>query len=166
MAPGFILIHGYCLWFAWTFFGLFQISTNRYMKHHWENHLWMHRISGAVLLATVLFYAGYALYTIGFPLAGDMHAPMGLAVLIAILFIVLSGVIARSRLNRATSNQSKVMIFKNFHKFVGHLMILTAQTTVFFGIYSYSVNHEFETILYWLSAGFFLIVWFFLELRH
>ena len=125
MAIGFILIHGYCLWFAWTFFGLFQISTNRYMKHRWESHLWMHRISGAIVLATTLFYAGVALYQIGFPLHDDIHAPMGLAVLCSVLFIVLSGVIARSRLNRATSNQSKIMIFKNFHRFVGYLMILT-----------------------------------------
>ena len=166
MAPGFILIHGYCLWAVWTFFGLFQISTNRYMKHRWENHLWMHRVSGAVALAATLFYAGYALYTIGFPLHDDVHAPMGFTVLCSIFFIVISGVIARSRLNRATSNQAKIMIFKKFHRFAGYLMILTAQVTVFFGIYSYSVNHEFETILYWLSAGFFLVVWFLLEIRH
>ena len=107
-APGFILIHGWCLWAVWTFFGLFQISTNRYMKHRWESHLWMHRISGAVALFFTLFYAGVALYKIGFPLAGDMHAPLGFAVLCGILFIVLSGVIARSRLNRATSGQAKV----------------------------------------------------------
>ena len=126
----------------------------------------MHRISGATVLAATLFYAGLALYKIGFPLHEDVHAPMGFTVLCSILFIVISGVVARSRLNRATSGQAKVMLFKNFHKTVGYLIILTAQTTIFFGIYSYSVNHGFETILYWLSAAFFLTVWFILESFH
>ena len=68
----------------------------------------MHRISGAVALFFTLFYAGVALYKIGWPLAGDMHAPLGFGVLCAILFVVISGVVARSRLNRATSGQAKV----------------------------------------------------------
>ena len=163
---GFILIHGYVLWFFWTFFGIFQIASNRYMKHHWRNHLLWHRISGAAVLVATLYYAGRALYMIGIPLKDDVHAPMGFSVLCTILIIVISGVIARSRMNRATSSMAKVYNYKHVHKFLGYLMIVAANLTVSFGIYSYSVNHEFSTNLYWMSFSFFLLLLAALETRH
>ena len=102
--------------------------------------LW-HRISGATVLAATLYYAGRALKMIGFPLKQDVHAPMGFAVLCIILIIVLSGVLARSRLNRAKSEMAKVHNFKKAHMSMGYFMIIVANLTVSFGIYSYSVNH-------------------------
>ena len=45
-------------------------------------------------------------------------------------------------------------------------MIFTAQTAIFFGIYSYSVNHEFETNLYWYGAILFLGSLIILEAFH
>ena len=163
---GFILIHGYVLWFVWTFFGMFQISTNRYLKHHWEKHLWWHRVSGLTLLVATLYFAGRALYMIGFPLKDDVHAPIGFAVLLAILFITISGVVARSRLNRATSGMAAVHKFKSTHRVLGYLMLIVANLTVSFGIYSYSVNHGFSTNLYWFSFLFFALLWLVLEIRH
>ena len=136
------------------------------MKRKWERHLWWHRVSGATLLIATLYYAGRALYMIGFPLKDDMHAPMGLAVLCAILIIVLSGVIARSRLNRATSEMAKVKNFKTVHTILGYTMLIVANLTVSFGIYSYSVNHKFSTNLYWMSFSFFVLLFAAREIKH
>ena len=66
MAVSFYLIHGYFLWAAWTFFGLLQVGTNRYLKHRWEMSMWLHRISGSVLLAVTLLYGGVGYFKLRF----------------------------------------------------------------------------------------------------
>ena len=115
MAVSFYLIHGYFLWAAWTFFGLLQLSTNRYLKHRWEMNMWLHRISGSALLFATLLFGGVGYFKLKF-VKDDVHAPMGIAVTLVITFLVVSGVIARSRLNRAEKNQEASLCFKLFHK--------------------------------------------------
>ena len=111
----FYLIHGYVLWIIWTFFGLFQISSNRYLKHYWRSHLWWHRISGFIVLTFTLGYGGRGYFKLRF-VKDDVHAPMGITVTCVVLFLAISGVVARSRLNRAKSNQENMLNYKLFHK--------------------------------------------------
>lgn len=99
----FFLIHGYMLWAVWTFFGLFQIATQRYMKHHWQLNLTLHRLSGAVVLFTTLLY-GITGFVKLMSVKDDVHAPMGISVTIIVLFLVVSGVWARMRLTRAKND--------------------------------------------------------------
>ena len=99
----FFLIHGYMLWVVWTFFGLFQIATQRYMKHHWQLNLTLHRLSGAVVLFTTLLY-GITGFVKLMSVKDDVHAPMGISVTIIVLFLVVSGVWARMRLTRAKND--------------------------------------------------------------
>ena len=115
MALSWYLIHGYAMWATWTFFGLFQIATNRYLKHYWQSHMWMHRISGSIILAATLLYGGYGYLKLKF-VKDDVHAPMGITVTCVILFLAISGVVARSRLNRAVENQETQLRIKEFHK--------------------------------------------------
>ena len=103
-ALSFFLVHGAVLWAIWTTFGLLQVSTNRYLKHKWEMHMWMHRVSGMVVTATTLFYGLYGYFKLRF-VKDDVHAPMGLTVVGLISFIALSGVIARWRLEVSEENQ-------------------------------------------------------------
>ena len=114
-AVSFYLIHGYFLWAAWTFFGLLQVSTNRYLKHRWEMNMWVHRISGSALLAATLLFGGVGYFKLKF-VKDDVHAPMGITVTLVITFLAVSGVIARSRLNRAEKGQEAALCFKLFHK--------------------------------------------------
>jgi hypothetical protein len=39
-------IHGWLMWFSWTFISILQISTNRYLKHHWKYAQAMHNTLG------------------------------------------------------------------------------------------------------------------------
>ena len=112
--PSFFLLHGYALWSAWSLVGLFQIATNRYFKHKWESHLWMHRLSGVFILVTTLFYGLFGIYKLQ-KVVHDPHAYLGITVTALVLFIAVSGVVARSRLNRAQENQSAMLKFKKCH---------------------------------------------------
>lgn len=111
----FYLIHGAMLWAVWTFFGLFQVATNRYLKHRWQSNLWLHRISGAIVLFTTLLYGIVGYVKLMF-VKDDIHAPMGITVTCVILFLVVSGVAVRSRLVRATEDQNFLMKIKLCHK--------------------------------------------------
>ena len=111
----FYLIHGAMLWAVWTFFGLFQVATNRYLKHRWQANMWLHRLSGAVVLFTTLLYGVVGYVKLMF-VKDDVHAPMGIAVTSIVLFLVLSGVFARSRLVRAIEDQKFVQRVKLCHK--------------------------------------------------
>ena len=59
MALSFYLIHGYILWAVWTLFGIIQLLTNRYLKEYWKHAMWVHRVSGTVVLTTTAIYGGY-----------------------------------------------------------------------------------------------------------
>lgn len=98
--PSFFLIHGVVLWLVWSVVALIQIASNRYYKHYWRFNMWMHRIFGVIILYSTVFYGGYGYWKLG-RVYDDGHAILGLATLAVILFLVLSGVIARSKLNRA-----------------------------------------------------------------
>ena len=161
----FFLIHGFVLWAVWTFFGLFQVTTNRYMKHHWKANMWLHRVSGSVVLFTTLLYGvvGFAKLMM---VKDDVHAPMGIAVTCIVLFLTMSGVYARSRLVRAEQDQQKMLRAKWCHKIFAYIMLVMTQITIFFGIYSYTHNRDIDTVLHYLSIGLFVVLLGALELWH
>ena len=99
-AVSFYLIHGFFLWAAWTFFALLQVASNRYLKHHWTLNMWVHRVSGSILTFATLLYGIVGYVKLMF-VKDDVHAPMGIAVTSIVLFLAVSGVIVRSRHNRA-----------------------------------------------------------------
>jgi len=73
--------------------------------------MWLHRVSGAVVLITTLLY-GIVGFVKLMAVKDDVHAPMGILVTAVILLLVVSGVMARSRLVRATDDQQKMLIAK------------------------------------------------------
>ena len=134
--PSFFLIHGFSLWSAWCIFGMIQIMSNRYFKHHWRYNMWIHRISGSVILLTTLIYASYALYK--FDRFEAFHVELGIYTLVGVSVPVFSGILARSRLTRADSNSKCLRNCKNAHKVFGYLILILGNTTVTFGIYDYT----------------------------
>jgi len=123
-AVSFYLIHGFALWAVWTFFGLFQVTTNRYMKHRWQSNMWLHRVSGAIVLFTTLLYGIVGYVKLMF-VKDDVHAPMGIAVTSVVLLLAISGVVTRLRLLRSENNQNKILCVKMIHKVFAYLMLIT-----------------------------------------
>ena len=114
-ALSFYLVHGYALWSVWTFFGLLQIASNRYFKHHWQTNLWVHKISGAVITMSTLIYGIVGYVKLMF-IKDDVHAPMGVTVTALIAVLGISGLAARYSLSNSTENQGRVLACKLFHK--------------------------------------------------
>ena len=77
--------------------------------------MWLHRISGSALLFATLLFGGIGYFKLKF-VKDDVHAPMGITVTLVITFLAVSGVIARSRLNRAEKGQESALCFKLIHK--------------------------------------------------
>ena len=45
-------------------------------------------------------------------------------------------------------------------------MLLVSQITIFFGIYSYTTNHQIHTVLHYVAISFFFAVSIILETNH
>jgi len=52
------LQHGLALTSIWSFLGLLQIASLRYLRHHWRLSMWLHRGSASLLWAGTL-WLGY-----------------------------------------------------------------------------------------------------------
>ena len=57
----FYKFHGFMMWAAWGVFGLVQLATNRYFKIYWRYVMWIHRISGTLILLITWIVAMLAL---------------------------------------------------------------------------------------------------------
>ena len=44
------ILHGFLLWFAWGILGFLQIASSRYLKSYWKFTMWIHRISGSLVI--------------------------------------------------------------------------------------------------------------------
>ena len=98
----FFLIHGFVMWAAWTFFGLFQITLARYMKHRWQLNKMLHAISGTIVLSATLVYGIGALIKMSWAVKDDFHAYVGFIILLLTLVLAVSGIRAWSSLDNAT----------------------------------------------------------------
>ena len=88
----FFLIHGFALWSVWTFFSLSQIAMARYCKHLWSHARLIHAFSGLIVLFTTLIYGIVGFVKMKFEIKDDVHAWMGIFVLLMVSILAMSGV--------------------------------------------------------------------------
>lgn len=60
------LYHGLFLQFAFGVVAAVQIFSNRYFKHYWKSHMWVHRIGGLLMLMITYGWAIAAINNLGF----------------------------------------------------------------------------------------------------
>lgn len=61
----FFLSHGYNLWIAWFVLGLTQVGSTRYLKTTQpELSMWVHRVSGSLMLLLTGWFGGQAISTV------------------------------------------------------------------------------------------------------
>lgn len=46
----FFEFHGFMMWSAWGVLGFIQLACNRYLKTQWRYIMWVHRITGTLIL--------------------------------------------------------------------------------------------------------------------
>ncbi len=94
-------LHGWMLWVAWSLFGMIQIVSARYLKKYWRVNMWVHRISGTLILLITIAFSLTGIYKAGWQLSGkSAHYVLGLIIFFSVLFVAMAGVYARSMTRR------------------------------------------------------------------
>lgn len=165
----FFLIHGTAMWLAWGVFSLVQISSNRYMKgSHWDTRMWIHRISGGIIVVITLIYALYAFGYLGWKVLDNGHSYFVFPVLALVLIVAILGVITRSMLRRSVWSTKSALVMKRVHWFFAYLIIILGIGAVMTGIYYYRINpkHESEIPLEWIHLTLFVLAITLLEVLY
>lgn len=120
----FFELHGWLMWFTWGFLGFLQIVSNRYLKSQWSWHLWMHRITGTLILLTTLVLGILTIKESGWSVYPSPHNIIGVIVISIVTLITLGGVFTRSRMMRLKWNTSTMLKIKRGHKLFGYIILI------------------------------------------
>ena len=112
----FYKFHGFMMWAAWGIFGLVQLASNRYLKVYWRLSMWIHRISGLIILLITLTLSFLALSKAGWEVEIGVHQIMGVIILSLVLLIVLGGVFNRSMMQRFRWRTADMLKIKRGHR--------------------------------------------------
>ena len=106
------------MWTGWGFFGLVMIISNRYLKHLWWLHMWIHRIAGSIILLITFIMGFLALKNMADPweIEVALHNLIGFSILCVVLLVVMFGVFTRSMMNRMKWKTKSLIILKYGHK--------------------------------------------------
>jgi hypothetical protein len=86
---------------GWGIFGLIQLMSTRYLKLWWRANMWIHRISGTIILIITIALGLVGIKISGWELSGDKpHTVIGLIIFFSTFFVAVGGVFARSRARR------------------------------------------------------------------
>ena len=123
----FFLAHGWCLWWAWSLFGLVQIGSNRWFKGvAWKQAMWIHRVSGAVILAITVYYALKAWQTLGWKVLPNAHSVFVFPTLFSVGFVALGGIASRTMLRGQIWNTRAALLVKSAHRIFAYLLLLVS----------------------------------------
>jgi hypothetical protein len=165
----FFLIHGTAMWFAWGVFSLVQVSSNRYMKgSHWDSRMWIHRLSGGIIVVITLFYALYAFGYVGWAVIDNGHSYFVFPILALVLIVAVLGVMTRSCLRRKKWNTKTALVMKRVHWVFAYLIIALGIGAIMTGIYYYRTNpkHESDIPLEWIHLLLFVLAVVILEVSY
>ena len=109
-------IHGFLMWTAWGVLGLVQLVSNRYFKVYWRHVMWVHRISGALILLITLVMAFMALSHKKWYLEVGIHQIIGVTILTLVTLIAVGGVFNRSMMRRLRWRTADVLRIKRGHQ--------------------------------------------------
>ena len=89
--------------------------------------MWIHRFVGLSILLMTLYQGLLKLSKYGYrPPAGKPHHIFGTVLVLIVIFPVLGGVLARSRLRRQKWNTKNTLRLKNVHRAAGWALIVAA----------------------------------------
>jgi cytochrome b involved in lipid metabolism len=122
-------------------------------------HMWIHRITGTLILAVTLGFAIRAWQKIG-TILDNLHSYFVFPVLFLVFFVAMGGVASRSILRRSKWNTALALRFKHGHRLAGYFLILMALGGIMAGIYFYRVNpkHPSDFPLEWVHGVTFVFV--------
>jgi hypothetical protein len=75
-------VHGVMMWFAWTFFGLVQLVSGRYMGFYYIGRVRLHMVAGMFIFTLAFMAALFAWSNAGFDFHWTYHSITGSIVLV------------------------------------------------------------------------------------
>ena len=161
------------MWFAWSIISLGQIITNRYLKHYWKWHQYIHTVlgtlSGIITLAStiiVLKWLDWAFYF------DHYHNVIGIVFMVLCQLLVMGGVFALVlRKYFAFEWKTKLLLkMSKIHVIFGYFMIFATQLAVTTGIFRrIEIGQQNQVKKLCLSIGnllFFFGTLVYFEIRH
>ena len=135
--------HGLYMWFAWTFFAVLQVSSNRYFKAEWLGvNMWIHRIVGTFIMIATLYHGINAWKTVGWNIIKNLHSIFVFPILFSIFFIAMGGVFTRSRLRRSVWSTAQALRIKRAHKSFAYFIIYFGTFAIMTGLFYYRKNDK------------------------
>ena len=130
--------------------------------------MWIHRISGAIILALTLYYGLKAWKTLGWKVLPNAHSVFVFPTLASILFVAMGGIASRSMLRRQVWNTKAALLVKRAHKIFAYLLLLVSQGALATGMHFYRINpkHASTVPLEWIHLVAMAAVVAVLEYRH
>jgi hypothetical protein len=110
------LVHGWVLWAVWFILGLIMVLSNRYMKVFWKAHMWIHRVSGLLMLILTIVFASIIIKDKGGEIEDNPHSIIGIVILAVVIFTALFGLFTRNKMDSMRWNTIWIIRFKNLHK--------------------------------------------------
>ena len=78
--------------------------------------MWIHRVSGALILILNLIFISLIVHDREGEIEGNFHSIAGIIILIFVIIVTLGGVFTRSRMNRIRWNTKLILALKTTHK--------------------------------------------------
>jgi hypothetical protein len=117
------IVHGYVLWFAWGILGFMQIASSRYLKVYWKCAMWLHRISGVLIVLMTLALSLVAFKVTDWEVQDGLHVILGFIVLLLCAILAIGGFIARWTMEKMSWNTQKMLWIRFGHRFLGYIML-------------------------------------------
>ena len=103
------------MWTAWGVLGMIQLMSSRYLKMYWYFNMWIHRITGTIILILTFTFAIMAINQNDGVISKSYHAGIGITILCLVTLVAFGGITTRILLNRLTWKTKLALIFKRFH---------------------------------------------------
>jgi hypothetical protein len=152
------------MFIGWGVFGMVQVVSTRYLRAYWKVNMWLHRISGTIILLVTIALGIVGIKMADWELTGETpHTVIGLIILFATFFVAVGGVFARSRARRLEWKTIVIHRVRGIHKFAGRIMIILGQVAILTGVLNYNDNNSTKSPLGIIDIVVFFVIIFITE---
>ncbi len=104
------------MWGAWGMMGMLQIASSRYLKVYWQYNMWIHTVSGTIILFFTIFFGIQGIRKNHDAFTKNWHSIFGMMALLTTPFIPAVGFYAWDRQNKLRWKTHLLIRIKNIHK--------------------------------------------------
>jgi len=134
-----------------------MLTSNRYLKPFYRAYIWIHIVSGFLILLGTMVLGGIALEEIGKVDPTYVHTVMGFITFLITILIVIGGLVAKFTMVTFKWKTKMLLMYKYGHKLFAYFTLLVAQFTIMFGILKFTSFYGLD-----YSLAIVHMLWFFL----